>query len=401
MIKVLPYSIILLLFLLSHNISRSEVLDAYQFINYGIGEGLSQSTVLCSYQDSHGFIWLGTRDGLNQFDGYNFKIFRNIPGDSTSIQDNYINYITGDAQKNIWIATNEGLSKYNLDHPYFCNYRLNISGTDPEIRTIQIFPGNKLWIGSKDGIFELDQIANKFYKPNHPLVSAVANKYVTTIFTDGDKNIWVGTTNGLFFYDKIINEVTCFHTKLSGKNYISHPRIEAIKQNKEGQIWVGTYGGGVNLIDPQKGYLNHLDDHVDPVNKLTNNYVRSLVIDEDENLWIGTFKGLNIYDQAQDKITRIHHNFLNKKGLSHGSIRSLLKDKKGSIWIGTYMGGLNIFDKDNQNFLHYYHMPHRNNSLSHDVVSDFIKDNTGNFFIATERGGLNYFNVSEKSFIQI
>ncbi len=402
MLKVRLNSIILFLLFFSHNISRSEVLDTYQFINYGIGEGLSQSTVLCSFQDSHGFIWLGTRDGLNQFDGYNFKIFRNIPGDSISIQDNHVNHIVGDNKANIWIATNQGLSKYHLDQPHFVNYQLNIAGTDPEIRTVHTFSDNTLWIGSKDGIFELNQNENIFFKPDHPLVAAVDNKYVTTIVGDRDNNLWVGTTNGLYFFDSAKNEVIIFHSESSnGKNYISHPRVEAILQDREGKIWIGTYGGGVNLIDQQKGYLMHIDAKGHNSVKLTNNFVRSMVLDNDDNLWIGTFEGLNIYDVDHGKIAQIQHSFIKKDGLSHGSIRSLLKDKKGSIWIGTYLGGVNLFDKNNQKFLHYYHVPQQANSLSHDVVSDFVKDNKGNYFIATERGGLNYFNVTNKSFTQI
>ena len=392
--------IFVIFIIVKSSISLADIPDKnIQLINFDIGDGLSQSTVLTSYQDSHGFFWFGTRDGLNLFNGYDFKIFRNQPGDSLSIIDNYINDISGDNYGNLWIASNEGLSLFNYDLSYFKNYQLNQEGTAPEISTVHINDQNRIWVGTKDGIFTFEQDSGRFYKESHPIVKAVAENYVTVIFVDSRKNIWVGTTNGLFLYD-VSEQMVIDYLPEKEPYAISHKRVEDITEDNEGNVWVGTYGGGVNKYDRSYQMKSHLHSDDNENKRLSSNFVRALVFDNQNNLWIGTFDGLTIYNPIDEKSIRITHDFMKKDGLNHGSIRSLSVDQKGSVWIGTYMGGINYYDQDNQRFSHYYHVPNQKGSLSHNVVSDFARDGKGNYYIGTERGGLNYFDVERNVFRQ-
>ncbi len=370
-----------------------------QLINYGIEQGLSQSTVLSIYQDNHGFMWFGTRDGLNRFDGYEFETFRNIPGDSTSLPENYINDITGDDAGNIWIATNSGLSRYNPDKTGFENFFLDTDRIDPMISQVLIDHTGLLWIGTKDGLFILDEKQGKISKPeHHSWVDYVDKNYVIELFQDSRKNLWAGTTEGLFMYDHETRQSFLYHPDRKEEFFISHERVESVVEDLSGKIWAGTYGGGINCILPDTGYAFHINSKSENRIRLTNDYIRSMVVTSDNLLWIGTFQGLNIYDIREQTNRAILHSFTRKSGLSHGSIRSLYTDSKGSVWIGTYMGGLNYYDKDNQKFIHYYHIPGSDNSLSHNVVSDFTENDTGPVFIATERGGLNKFDPESGDF---
>ncbi len=372
-----------------------------KFVNYGVAEGLSQSTVLSSYQDAHGFVWLGTRDGLNLFDGHKFTVFRNRPGDTLSILDNHINDIKGDKNGNIWIATNEGMCSYHPDRPFFLNYELNIKGTDPEIRTIHIFGNDKIWVGSKDGILCFDKNKQAFYKPDHPIIRAVKENYVTSIYSNTLGDIWVGTTEGLYYFDADNKKVRWFHPDKKSEFNVAHERIEAIVGDENGNVWIGTYGGGVTLFNLKEATALHLNTESTGSFKLTNDFVRSLALDRNQNLWIGTFEGLNIYDNKNERITRVLHDPIKKDGLRHGSVRSLMVDSKGSVWVGTYMGGVGYFDQDNQRFSHFYHIPEKTTSLGHNVVSDFVQDRQGNYFIATERGGLSYYKTDQNAFERI
>lgn len=268
-----------------------------QLINYGIDQGLSQSTVLSVYQDGHGFMWFGTRDGLNGFDGHEFEVFRSLPGDTTSLPNNYINDITGDNQGNIWSASNFGLRPDHPNERGFENFFIERQDSDHMVSKVFIDHKQHIWAGTKDGLFVLDSKHQKLTKPvNNKLIDLVDRNFVIEIFEDKDHHLWIGTSKGLFQHDPEEDQVYYYHPYNTGKHYLSHDRAESIVQDHDGKIWIGTYGGGANCIIPGQGYVFHLHDKSLPDKRFSNNYIRSLIVTDDNNLWIGTFQGLNIYD---------------------------------------------------------------------------------------------------------
>ncbi|RPD93374.1 hybrid sensor histidine kinase/response regulator [Aureibaculum marinum] len=382
-----------IVFLLCWIVSSGQITDSIgtriKFNHLNVANGLSQSTVLSIHQDTYGFMWIGTRNGLNLYDTNSFKIFRPTAGDSSSIAGHVIYDIAEDANNNIWIATQNGLSKYDRSLNTFNNYQLFPKATKTiPASTIFIDKNNRIWVGGNFGLLTFDPKNKTFYYPeiNNNIPK---NINVSSIQEDTDGNLWIGAENF---------SVYRFHQKTNNWHQLEiktptpiNSRIEALKIEKNVGLWLGTYGSGLIKIDFSGNLLEHYHQKASGKNIISNDNIRALEFDEKNNLWIGTFNGLNIVDQnGYSKIINYQEN--NFQGLSHSSIRSLFKDEKGSIWIGTYFGGLNIYDKDNQRFKHFYHIEGDKNSLSFNVIGAFSEDSDGNIYIGTERGGLNILN---------
>ncbi len=364
----------------------------YYFDHITVKEGLSQSSVLSIYQDRLGFMWFGTRDGLNRYDGYTFTIFRNQAEDSSSIAGNIIKDIKEDTLGHIWIGTDKGLSRYDANKNQFFNYPLHTKTTkNPVIDEILITKSNKIWVGGNFGLvlFDLEKesysidFLSKY--DNHP-----SKKYsVNSIQQKKDGNLLIGTSKkGILVLDLQDKKVYPFNSIQKNDQQIR--RIQSII-TKDDEVWAGTYGNGLYKFDQNGDVLAHYyTEAATPEYQISDNRIRDLQL-HDQELWIGTFKGLNIL-KPQNKITIVKHKEGNPKGLPHNSIRSLFKDRKGSIWIGTYFGGVSIYDIHNQRFKHFYNISGDHNSLSYDVVGAFEANASGTIFIGTERGGLNIYD---------
>jgi len=388
-----------LLFLQIIFLQKLHAQEDIHFIHYGIKEGLSQSTVLSSYQDAYGFLWFGTRDGLNRFDGYNFEVYKNSPTDTNAIAGNYILDITGDSLGNLWIATDQGLSFFQRNNHRFINFIVPYHEKDSEVSSLLIDNDGNIWVGTKDGLFIFSQKDEAFAQPvEFPITKKIQKDYVLCIFEDQSNGKWVGTTDGLYFQPNNSKDIYRFHPDNSGEFYITHPRVEKVMQDSLGMIWAGTYGGGVSCIDPERGFINSLNDSNVKPGAITNNFVRDLFLDESNRLWIGTFQGLNIYDISKGKNTQIRYDQDLSNGLSHGSIRSISGLTDGSVVVGTYFGGVSYYNKYNQKFSHLKNIPDKPETLSFNVVSSFEERDSNYIWIGTERGGLNILNKNTGDF---
>lgn len=373
----------------------------FKFDIISIEEGLSQSTVLATFQDHYGFMWIGTRDGLNKYNGYSFEIFKNKVNDSTSICGNIINDITEDNSGTLWIATDKGLSRYNRDTNHFTNYvlpsDLNKTG---EIQVLKVDKNNQLWIATKQGLFLFQQDEGEFTHISSlfPHLGLESKASIHSLHIQHDSLLWIGTTYRGLYAINIDN----IRSRKQASFYIAdsifgNAWIESIQSAPDNKLWVATYGNGLFLIDQQGNIEKNFSTYTTNGQALTNNNIRSLAYDNDGNLWIGTFEGLNVLTSGQDKIIQIRYEKGDQNGLSHGSVRSITKDNKGSLWIGTYFGGISIFDKDNQRFSHFYHIPGDPTSLNYNIIGALSEDKQGNILIGTERGGVNIYNQKSHS----
>lgn len=360
--------------------------DSYNFEHLTVKEGLSQSSVLCSFQDRFGFMWFGTRDGINLYDGYHFKVFRNEIGNDKSLSSNIINDISEDTSHRIWIATQNGLSLYDRANNHFYNY---VVEEGLAVRKILVDSNNNIWVGGTFGLLRFD-VEKKIFISVNPNNNANKNSEsfsVNDIKEDREGRLWMATNSfRVFIYDQKSNDLQ----ELSIRGAASDARIESLFLSDHKEIYLGTYGDGLYMIDKKGEVIQHYNQKR---GNLSNDFIRSIIATNDHRIWIGTFEGLTIIDtNGQSKI--FNSSPVNPKGLSHNSIRSLYKDHKGSVWIGTYFGGLNYYDTDNQRFIHYFNFSH--NNISNHVIGAFTEDLNQQIYIGTEREGLYVFDQNHQ-----
>ena len=363
----------------------------YQFKHLNTSDGLSQSSVIAMEQDNLGRMWLGTRDGLNLYDGSSFKIFRNLPADSTSISNSDILCIKEDSEGYIWIGTYNGLNRYDPrkdSFKRFYHYNDNNSLCDNSIWAIEETSDGKIWIGTSNGLSIYDKKDNHFtnfsekgtkHKGNLP------SNFVLNIKQANNGTIWLGTSKG--FCKAIVDNQNQYEFQLFRSNFgKSEPFVQTLSVCDENTICVGTKNNGVlkfDLISERFLSAKVLNQNED---------VRAIVPGESGQLWIGTSHGM-ISLQVNGTSEQVQYDSNEQNGLSHNYIKSLFKDAKGSIWIGSYYGGIDIWDTSNNNFVNFNESTGKYR-LSHKVVSSIAEDDQQNLYFGTEGGGITIFNIA-------
>lgn len=368
--------------------------DQAIFRHLGKKDGLSQGSVFSIAQDSSGYMWFGTRDGLNKYDGYQFSVYRKNLATKGSLVGNDIRILYFDKIDNaLWIGTLSGLSRYDEARDTFQNFTTLHGLSSNSIRCILRDSKNRLWVGAANGLNLLEPTTSTFRSVQLSTDPNDVNREVVTLFEDSLGDIWIGMEEGLF---QLIEKGGNYRTQpVLYKGNKDRPlvdfRVQAIQEDREGHLWIGTQANGVYRWDRKTNELtNYQFDSKNPYS-LSNNNVRSMALSPNGEIWIGTFVGLNKFEKKRNGFRRYLNEELNPASLSNSSIRAIYFDKREGLWLGTYHGGVNYFDPDLSRFKNYEHLPTRN-SLSNNIVSSFVEDEQGNFWIGTEGGGINYFN---------
>lgn len=364
-----------------------------QFDHLGVEKGLSQTSVLAITQDKNGFMWFGTRYGLNRYDGYNIKVYQSSATDRLSISSNYVINLFSDQHKNLWVGTDRGLNRYNEKNDNF--ERINSKPNGISSNVINCITGDKkgnVWIGTLNGLnllFDGDTSKIKTFFVNQSANRLYHN--IRAVKQDHEGNIWVGTSNGLL---KMTFKNGTYQTeifKYEGKaGDISENYITGIIEDRQQKLWVSTQDNGLNLFIPSSKTFK-VFKHSGEKNSLVNNTIRTMVLDDAGKLWIGTLDGISVMDTRQFTFTNLQYDPSDKKSLSQNSVHRLYKDQNGSIWAGTYFGGVNINYPYTTAF-NIYSTNKNASSVSNNAISTFAEDEHQNLWIGTEGGGLNYFN---------
>ncbi|KAA8484951.1 ligand-binding sensor domain-containing protein [Arcticibacter tournemirensis] len=374
-----------------------------RFVRIGFDEGLSQSTVRHVFQDSKGFLWFGTRDGLNKYDGYKFVVYKKDLENGNSLSSNDIKAITEDRDGKLWIATWEGgVNVFDPKSGNFRHFRKRKSGaggiSSDFVECISIDGDNNVWMGNDSEGLDLydrrEQRFTHFASSKHDVHSLSSNN-ITSIYEDSQGTIWVGTTNGLNLYTKKNRRFKRFMHEPGNALSLSNNKIKFVFEDRKKNLWIGTYGGGLNLFDRQTQTFRRI-----ALGPRTSDYNVLLAIAEDNNgnLWIGTEnKGLVVFNPSRNSCIYFPNNDNDNTSISSRTINSVIKDIKGNIWIGTLNGGVNFVSTDAGKFSHYRHQE-GTNSLSNNIVDCIYEDSKGYLWIGTDGGGVDRFDRRNRRF---
>jgi ligand-binding sensor domain-containing protein len=424
----------------------------FSFRNLGLNEGLSQNTINAICQDHRGFIWLGTFDGLNRYDGYSFKVYRSHPEDEFSLRNSSIFSLFLDTRKTLWVGTmGGGLHRYDDDRDGFI--WIDIGQEKNVIRCMLEDKNGLLWVGTNEGIIILDAISLKVQKrfihnPGDPgsigsntinhLASdnqgniwiatenngldyfdtkrelfshfthtglspfGLPDNYIIKLLADPDGTLWVGTrSNGLlhFFPDRKEFMQVPFRNDKVTKNALPHHFVTCIIPEKSGQLLIGTLGGGLSLMNRKDLIFSHMRHSEDNPASLSKNAIKSVFLDRDNNLWVGTEGGgLNFHDYKRKKFGLLTRNPSDPNSLGNKSVLSMVEDPSGVIWIGTDEGGLNAYDPKSGKVSQFPIGKDKSMGVSQHVITELIIDDDSRLWIGTSSAGISILPIGSKKF---
>jgi signal transduction histidine kinase/ligand-binding sensor domain-containing protein len=368
-------------------------------------DGLSQSTVKAIVKDNQGFMWFGTEDGLNRYDGYNFKVYRHQPKDSTSLRRSHINTLYIDRSDNLWVGTANGaLSLYDRRKDAFIHFKESTPGfsglSQKSVTAIYEDQQHNFWVGTFWKLNLLDRKTGKVvqFANDAKDTSSISSDFITCITEDSRGNLWVGTSAGLNLMDRNTKKFKRFLTPENSNGHTVGD-IRTIYEDSSGRLWVGTTNG-LNLFNYGTGRFTRYI-HVEGVEtSLFDNRVNSIQDAPNGNLWVGTQNSLELFDTRKQVF--IHHlgdRYVSTALNKNGNITALLWND-GILWAGTYQGGINKFDVSLTYFDSYSNNPRDAESLSFNIVNSFAESPDGNIWIATGGGALNLWKRAENKFIR-
>ena len=365
--------------------SYANIRESFNFKNITIEDGLSQSTVETIYQDSKGYIWIGTNDGLDRYNGYEFKHYKHDKYDKNSIANNYIVDIIEDKNGYIWVSTIGGLSRINPDKDEIKNYYSkedsgNLSNSN--LWQILCTKDNRLIASTIDGLNVYDKNKDKFtrilYKEGE-----LPSQYIYSLEEDINGHIWVGTDNGLVELDKDLNIVKSYQDAIGDSD------VYNVYDDSKGNIWVCTLDNGLFKINLDDKSVENYKNNNSKISIPSNN-VRDIISDSEGKLWIATDKGLCTFDYEREEFITYNKKSYQSNSLIDDEIFCLLKDSSGLIWIGTY-SGISRFNP-NSNFTHFKLDPYEDNSISGNVIHGIYEDDDKTLWIGTNESGVNIIN---------
>ncbi len=376
-----------------------------RFEHLSLEEGLSQSVVTSILQDRTGFLWIGTQDGLNRYDGYNFTIYKPDSTDPSSLSDRWITALTEDDEGYVWVGTRlGGLNRYNPVTGTFKHFpygdEVSEDGMSGSQITALYADTNGIWIGTENGLTLLDPATNVI--TNHRTSESpttLSSSLISAIFKDSHGTLWVGTTNaGVNIFDEKNNSFRAYRYDEDDDSSLSNNRVRSIAEDKNGQIWIGT-GKGLNRFDAQrKTFTRFFASSEDPYS-ISDTVINTIYLDRSGGLWIGTNNGLDRYDEQLKKF--VHHQYQPSinNSLSNNMVNAIYEDRSNVIWVGTAGGGLNKYNRQQDKFSYFRSIPDQENGLSSNFVYPIVEDKNGFIWIGTDGTGLNRFDPLTDQFV--
>jgi signal transduction histidine kinase/ligand-binding sensor domain-containing protein/DNA-binding response OmpR family regulator len=367
------------------------------FDYYSQHDGLPNNQVQCISQDSKGWIWLGTSQGLSRFDGYRFVNFMNDPEDTTSLSGRIVRVIFEASDGRLLVGTeNGGLNVFDRDrerftHPYRNSRELNYP--DASVNAIAEDSKGNLYLGTDRSLLRIGPsgLPERLRPEGSDWLNNGRGMFIRTIMPDDLGNIWIGATEGLFVYYP--KENTLEEVSLPLLNMQSREVFEII-MDEEGLLWIGTYSGGLFTTNPVSREIRHID--LEPRFERTET-IRAISKGNMSDFWIGTRGGLYIYSKSKGVTGFFRHDDRDSRSLANNSVLDVFIDSRGDTWIGT-RGGLNMMAKSKQVFTGFSALPDDNHYLNSNIIYAFWVDSRERIWIGTEDGGINIYDPSTGTF---
>jgi ligand-binding sensor domain-containing protein/signal transduction histidine kinase/DNA-binding response OmpR family regulator len=410
----------------------------------GIEKGLSNNSVTTIFQDHYGLMWFGTYDGLNRYNGYEFKVFRNQVNDSVSLIHNRIVCITEDAAHHLWVGTKMGLSIFDPATAKFSRLQYQVRGSsqgvnidftinhleadrkgnmfiatagkgllyyelgaknaqqvnvhaqltekgNTHIQSVQVDLQQRVWVFIQGyGLYQLNKKTKQLHLVNNQVNLANAME------TDSKGHLWVGTDNGLYVYDINANSYTYLDKLRSGLS--GGTKVVSLTYDRKGQLWIATDGSGVAMLNAATGKIEFLQYGTDE-GQLKSAAIYAVYEDRSSRKWIGTLRGgINIIETQKAKFNTVSHDPLKSNSLINNFVLSFAEDPAGNLWIGTDGGGLSHYDKSSEHYRNYVHRQGDPNSLVSNNVTGILKDSKQQIWISTYGGGICRYQSATDNF---
>ncbi len=372
---------------------------------------ISNSVVRKIFGDSNGNMWVASENGLNRYDEQQdcFVRYLNIPEDSTSISSNFVNEIAEDQDGNLWMATiNGGLCMYDREKDHFIRYTQNSTDekkiSSDNLRTVFIDSEGIIWLGTSDRGVNCFLPGTKYrqsFLPGPKNGRSLYGKDVRTIIEDSQGRIWFGTNgHGISCYDKITSSFTYFTSNPKNKNSLGSNIVWSFSLDSKQNLWICTDNGGLNLYIPEtNSFKQYRHSNTDP-SSISSDVVRVLFEDDAGNFWIGNFNApVNYVYNHKKKFHNVQHNIYSDNSLNNNHVTSILVDSDKNLWIGTDGGGLNLYNPESKHFKHYVHNPGNKYSIPNNKPLCLTEDTEGNIWIGHYEGGLSCYHKNTDRFI--
>lgn len=360
--------------------------EQIKFQRIGLEQGLSQSSILCMLQDRHGFMWFGTQDGLNRYDGYSFLVHRHEPRNANSLSNSTVISLIEDHDGALWIGTERGLNRFDprTQHVtrFFHDPAEAQSLSDNWINAIWQDEDGVLWVGTSNGLNRFDQSTGECTRFFHAPQSAggPGRNWIVALYEDHLQNLWVVTSGGLFELEANRKNHARDTADFKASNL---GRISAMAQGHARLLWLGTTKGELLRFQPDNASLSHsaqntAAEHIFQVE----HFIHSILEDRNGGLWIGSERGLNVFEPTTRRFTRFFHDPQNPSSLSDNSISSLYQDRSGMLWVGTSAG----LDKLTLPPIPFRHFLHTSSAPGNNFVLSLCEDHTGVLWVGTQEG---------------
>ncbi len=369
------------------------------FDRIGLEHGLSQSTVYAIVKDRLGFLWFGTQDGLNRFDGYTMTVFKHNAADSNSLSDNVVWSLLSDRDGNVWIGTERGgLNKFVSHEKRFYHFRSKKDDpttlSDDFVTALFQDTDGNLWVGTQgNGLNLYDAEAGRFIRFLHDRadMTSIAGNAIRAIAEDHRHRLWIATSNGVSRLDLASARTRSarpvfinYRSIPNNRQSLASNNVWTVHVDHAGAVWVGTWGGGLHRYDDSTGTFVRYPQRPNDASSLPSNTIKVVANDPEGRLWIGTYDaGLVRFDHRRQAVRKYLSDF----------IVSLYRDETGILWIGTFSDGVRVWNRRKNLFQRYMEDKSDSTTIRGNLISAIFEDADGEFWIGTYGEGLNHLDV--------